>query len=61
MERKKVDFPVGISTALMQSEESISSYVGLTREQKREILTHALVDGQKSALLPADANTRRTE
>ena len=61
MERKKADFPVGISTALMQSEESISSYVGLTREQKREMLTHSLVGGQKSALLPADANTRRTK
>ena len=59
MERKKVDFPLGISTALMQSEETIGSYVGLTREQKREILTHSLVSGQRSAMRPVDADTRQ--
>ena len=59
MERKKVNVPVGIGTALMQSEESISSYVGLTREQKREILTHSLISGQQGALLPDSAEQRR--
>lgn len=59
MERKKTDFPLGISTALMQSEETMSSYVGLTREQKREILTYSLISGQKGALRPVDADTQR--
>ena len=59
MERKKVNVPVGIGTALMQSEESISSYVGLTREQKREMLTHSLISGQQGALLPDSAEQRR--
>lgn len=59
MQRRKTDFPVGASTALMQSEESISSYTGLTREQKREIMTHSLINGQQGALLRSDAAQRR--
>ena len=61
MEQKKVNFPVGISTALMQSEETISSYIGLTREQKRELLTHSLISAQQGALLPAEADDQRTK
>ena len=50
MQQRKTDFPIGASTALMQSEESIASYMGLTREQKREMLTHSLINGQQAAL-----------
>ena len=58
MQRRKTDFPVGASTALMQSEESISSYMGLTREQKREMLTHSLISGQQIPLQRSENKTR---
>ncbi len=62
MEQKKAKFPIGASTALMQSDESMSSYLGLTREQKREILTHSLLGGQQqSALLSGNAPMHQTE
>ena len=58
MQQRKTEFSVGTSTALMPSEESMSSYMGLTREQKREILTHSLVNGQ-GALLHGDTAQRK--
>ena len=59
MQQRKTEFPVGTSTGLMPSEESMSSYMGLTREQKREILTHSLVNGQQGVLLHSDTAQRR--
>ncbi len=50
MQERKTKFPLGTSTALMQSVESMSSYIGLTREQKRELLTHSLIGGQQTAV-----------
>lgn len=58
MERRKTDFPIGTSTALMQAEESISSYMGLTREQKREMLTHSLISGQQIPLQRDETKTQ---
>lgn len=54
MQRQKTDFPVGAGTALMQSEETIGSFMGLTREQKCEMLTHSLINGQQSTLQHKD-------
>ena len=61
MEQKKVNFPMGAATALMQSEETTSSYLGLTREQKRDMLTHALIGGpeQTALLRPAADDEKR--
>lgn len=50
MQERKTTFPVGASTALMQSVESMSSYIGVTRDQKRQILTDSLMDSQQTAL-----------
>lgn len=58
MQRQKTDFPAGTGTALMQSEESISSYMGLTREQKREMLTHSLISGQQIPLQRDETKTQ---
>lgn len=58
MQRRKTDFPVGAGTALMQSEESIASFLGLTREQKREMLTHSLISGQQIPLQRDDTKTQ---
>ena len=58
MQRKKTDFPIGASTALMQSEESTGSYMGLTREQKRDMLTHSLISGQHIPLRRDETKTR---
>ena len=40
----------------MQSDESIGSYLGLTREQKREILTHSLISGQQGVPVRTDSD-----
>ncbi len=50
MQERKTTFPVGASTALMQSVESMSSYIGVTRDQKRQILTDSLMDSHQTAL-----------
>ena len=52
MKQKRNMFPAGVSTVLMPSVETTSSYTGLTPEQKREMLTHSLVSNQQNALLP---------
>ena len=61
MQRGKTDFPIGAGTALMQSDESIGSFLGFTREQKREILTHSLISGQQGALQRGDADAQWTK
>jgi len=58
MQQKKTDFPIGVGTALMQNEESIGSFLGLTREQKRELLTHSLIGGQQVPLQRSESKTR---
>ena len=58
MQQKKTDFPIGTSTALMQNEESIGSFLGLTREQKRELLTHSLISGQQIPLQRSESKTQ---
>lgn len=35
--------PNGYAQALQQSEDITAPYIGWTREQKRELLTHALI------------------
>ena len=50
MQERKTTFPVGASTALMQSVESMSSYIGVARDQKRQILTDSLMDSHQTAL-----------
>ncbi len=54
MKQKRNMFPAGVSTVLMPSVETTSSYTGLTPEQKREMLTHSLVSNQQNALLPGE-------
>ncbi len=58
MERWKTDLPIGVGTALMQNEESIGSFLGLTREQKREMLTHSLISGQQVPLQRSESKTQ---
>ena len=57
MQERKTTFPVGASTALMQSVESMSSYIGVTRDQKRQILTDSLMDSQQTALQHDETKT----
>lgn len=57
MQERKTTFPVGASTALMQSVESMSSYIGVTRDQKRQILTDSLMDSQHTALQDEETKT----
>lgn len=57
MQERKTTFPVGASTALMQSVESMSSYIGVTRDQKRQILTDSLMDSQQTALQDEETKT----
>ncbi len=57
MQERKTTFPVGASTALMQSVESMSSYIGVTRDQKRQILTDSLMDSQQTALQHEETKT----
>lgn len=58
MQERKTTFPVGASTALMQSVESMSSYIGVTRDQKRQILTDSLMDSQQTALQQEETKTK---
>ena len=60
MQQRKINLPVGVIAALMPSEETTSSYMGLTREQKREILTHSMISGQQTALLRDPPAMQRT-
>ena len=55
MEQEK--FPVGYSMALVQNEDVTASYVGFTKEQKREMLTHALIARSGEAIVPATAGS----
>ncbi len=57
MQERKIIFPVGASTALMQSVESMGSYIGVTRDQKRQILTDSLMDSQQTALQDEETKT----
>ena len=60
MEQKTAKYPIGASTVMTQSDETMGSFMGLTREQKREILTHALIGGpEQSALIRRDSTQLR--
>ena len=60
MERKAKKCPIGVSTAITQYDETVSSYMGLTREQKRDLLTGALIDrSEHVALLRSESLTER--
>lgn len=60
MEQKTARYPIGASTVMTQNDETMGSFMGLTREQKREILTHALISGaERSALLREDRTELR--
>ena len=41
MNQEKI--PTGCSMALVQNEDVTTGYMGFTKEQKREMLTHALI------------------
>ncbi len=60
MKSKGERFPLGTGTALFQSDETMGSYMGLTREQKREMLTHAITDASgQTALLRGEMEQRK--
>ena len=60
MEQKREKFPIGVSTAMTQYDETVTSYMGLTREQKRDLLTGALINrSEHGALLRSESVTER--
>ena len=60
MEKNLSKCPIGTSAVMTQNDDTMGSYMGLTREQKREILTHALIRGaEQNALLRGENNEVR--
>ena len=53
--------PNSYAQALLQSEDITASYTGWTREQKRELLTHALIARSgENAISAAAGGTEQT-
>ena len=60
MERNREKCPIGVSTAMTQYDETVTSYMGLTREQKRDLLTGTLIGrAEHGALLRSESLTER--
>lgn len=60
MEQKRGESPIGVSTAMTQYDETVTSYMGLTREQKRALLTGVLIDrAEHGALLRSESSSER--
>ena len=60
MDQQAEKCPIGVSTVMTQYDETVSRYMGLTREQKRDILTGALVGrAEHGALLRSEALRER--
>ena len=60
MEQKREKCPIGVSTAMTQYDETVTSYMGLTREQKRDLLTGVLTSrAEHGALLRSESVTEQ--
>ena len=60
MKQKREKCPIGVGTAMTQYDETVTSYMGLTREQKRDLLTGVLINGaEHGALLRSESVTDR--